>query len=110
MKKTIFSLCLILLSFTLIAQDSKQSQEPLASGYNNITLGMTLDQAKEIRKALNDDIKTVGVFVNADENVLTNGEIDPVKLSPITYDPINHTYLKLGDVVAKAFDVGNSLK
>lgn len=50
------------------------------------------------------------INVNADESVLTNGEIDPVKLSPITYDPINHTYLKLGDVVAKAFDVGNSLK
>lgn len=51
MKKTIFSLCLILLSFTLIAQDSKQSQEPLPSGYNNITLGMTLDQAKEALKS-----------------------------------------------------------
>ena len=51
------------------------------------------------------------VNVSADEAVLgDNGKVDPGKLRPITFDPMNHTYLELGNVVAKAFDEGKKLK
>lgn len=50
------------------------------------------------------------VNVNADENVLTDGKIDPKKLKPIAYDPINHDYLTLGEKVGKAFQDGKKLK
>ena len=38
-----------------------------------------------------------------------NGKINLNKFSPITYDPVHHTYRKLGDVVGKAFSVGTKL-
>lgn len=50
------------------------------------------------------------VNVNADESVLTDGKIDPVKLKPITYDPVNNTYIGLGNVVGAAFKDGLKLK
>ena len=31
------------------------------------------------------------------------------KFSPITYDPVHHTYRKIGDVVGKAFSDGKTL-
>lgn len=57
--------------------------------------------------------RMVGEIVNvsADERILDeNGKIDPAKLEPITYDPVNHTYLKLGEKVGKAFKDGLQLK
>lgn len=51
------------------------------------------------------------INVNADERILDeNGKIDPAKLQPITYDPIHHTYLKLGEKVGNAFRDGSKLK
>lgn len=50
------------------------------------------------------------VNVNADESVLTDGKIDPKKLKPIAYDPVNHDYMTLGAVVGKAFQDGKKLK
>lgn len=50
------------------------------------------------------------VNVCADESVLIDGKIDPSKFNPITYDPVNHTYIKLGEVVGRAFQDGKSLK
>ncbi len=50
------------------------------------------------------------VNVSAEENVLTDGKIDAAKVQPITYDPVNHNYLKLGEVVGKAFQDGRQLK
>lgn len=50
------------------------------------------------------------INVSAEEKILTDGKIDPSKLEPITYDPVNHKYIKLGSVVADAFSVGESLK
>lgn len=54
----------------------------------------------------------VGKIVNitADESVLTEGKIDPRKLRPITFDPINHSYLELGVKVNDAFSCGKQLK
>ena len=56
--------------------------------------------------------RMVGQVVNvcADESVLTNGKIDPVKLRPITFDGMNHTYLVLGEKVGHAFSDGLKLK
>lgn len=50
------------------------------------------------------------VNVSADERILTDGKIDYKKLRPITYDPINHHYIELGDVVGNAFSDGKKLK
>ena len=55
---------------------------------------------------------TVGEIVNvsADERVLNgNGQIDPLKLEAITFDPVSHTYLKLGEAVGSAFRDGKKL-
>lgn len=54
----------------------------------------------------------LGEIVNvcADESILTDGNIDPAKLEPISFDGVNNTYLKLGDVVGKAFSDGAKFK
>ena len=55
----------------------------------------------------------VGRIVNvcADESVLgENGKVDVTKLQPITYDPVNHHYLVLGERVGQAFQDGVVLK
>lgn len=40
------------------------------------------------------------VNVSADESVLgDNGKVDVTKLQPISYDPMNHDYLALGEKV-----------
>ncbi len=57
--------------------------------------------------------RLVGEIVNvsADEPVLgDNGKVDPAKLRPITYDPMNHHYLVLGEQVGQAFHDGLELK
>ncbi len=54
----------------------------------------------------------VGEIINisVDDSVLDeNGKIDPAKLQPICFDPVNLNYIKLGEVVGKAFAVGKSL-
>ena len=59
-----------------------------------------------------DACRLVGEIVNvcADEKILTDGKIDPGKLRPITFDPVGHTYMALGEVVGKAFFDGTKLK
>lgn len=54
----------------------------------------------------------VGNIVNvaADESVLTDGKIDPQKLKPITFDPVNKKYIQLGNIVGDAFSIGKKLK
>ena len=57
--------------------------------------------------------RLVGRIVNvcADESVLgDNGKVDVRKLQPITYDPVNHQYLVLGESVGRAFQAGTALK
>lgn len=51
------------------------------------------------------------VNVSVDESVLgENGKVDPQKLQPITYDPMNHHYLVLGEKAGQAFHDGTALK
>ena len=56
--------------------------------------------------------RLVGEIINvcADERILTDGKIDLSKFKPITYDPVNHDYLTLGEKVGKAFSDGKKLK
>ncbi len=56
--------------------------------------------------------RLVGEIVNvcADERILTDGKVDLSKFRPITYDPVNHDYLTLGEKVGKAFADGAKLK
>ena len=57
--------------------------------------------------------RLVGEIVNisADESVLNeDGKVDPAKLQPITYDPMNHHYMALGEKVGHAFKDGLKLK
>lgn len=57
--------------------------------------------------------RLVGEIVNvcADERVLgENGKVDPAKLKPITFDPMNHAYLALGEKVGNAFSDGLQMK
>ena len=51
------------------------------------------------------------VNVSADEAVLNEkGKVDPAKLRPITFDPMNNAYLVLGEKVGNAFKDGLQLK
>ena len=51
------------------------------------------------------------VNVSADESILgENVKVDPDKLQPITYDPMNHKYLVLGQAMGQAFHDGTALK
>lgn len=54
----------------------------------------------------------LGEIVNvcAQESILTNGQIDPLKLQAITFDPVNNAYLTLGEKAGNAFEDGNKLK
>ncbi len=57
--------------------------------------------------------RLVGKIVNvsADESVLNDkGVVDPAKLRPITFDPMNNAYLELGGKVGNAFSDGVKLK
>lgn len=56
--------------------------------------------------------RMVGEIINvcADERILIDGVIDPMKLRPITYDGMNHAYYVLGEKVGNAFKDGAALK
>lgn len=59
-----------------------------------------------------DSCRLVGEIVNAcaDESILNEqGNVDPTKLRPITYDAMNHAYLELGKQVGNAFRDGKAL-
>ena len=51
----------------------------------------------------------IGEIINVavEESLLTaDGHIDMLKFNPITYDPVNHTYIKLGETVGVAYKEG----
>lgn len=82
------------------------------SEYVNAPLIDELPMALECKLKSYEDEILIGEIVNvcADESVLTDGKVDPKKLKPIAYDPVNHTYMGLGEVVGKAFQDGLQLK
>ena len=82
------------------------------SEFVNAPLIDELPMALECKVKSYEDEILVGeiVNVNADERILTGGVIDPKKLKPIAYDPVNHAYLSMGDKVGNAFHDGLQLK
>ena len=51
------------------------------------------------------------INVSVDEAYLDEkGKVDVAKLQPITFDPVHHNYLVLGEKVARAFHDGLTLK
>lgn len=60
-----------------------------------------------------DESKFIGRIVNvsADERILdADGKIDLTKFAPITYDPANFGYYRLGEKVGQAFSDGKKIK
>ena len=85
------------------------------SEFVNAPLIDELPMALECRLVSYDEesCRMVGEIVNvsADERILgENGKIDPAELQPITFDPVNNAYLKLGEKVGNAFKDGVKLK
>jgi flavin reductase (DIM6/NTAB) family NADH-FMN oxidoreductase RutF len=58
-----------------------------------------------------DEPRLVGeiVGISVDEEILSDGKVDAVKLKPISFDPVNNRYLLLGEFVADAFIIGKKL-
>lgn len=59
-----------------------------------------------------DTCRLVGEIINvcADESILTDGKIDPMKLRPITFDSANNAYHVIGEKVGQAFSDGKKIK
>ena len=58
------------------------------------------------------DCRMVGKIVNVgvEESCLSGDKVDVAKLEPITYDPVGHAYLRLGESAGVAFKAGLLLK
>jgi flavin reductase (DIM6/NTAB) family NADH-FMN oxidoreductase RutF len=85
------------------------------SEFVNAPIIEELPMAIECRLISYDDesCTLIGEIVNisADESILDEkGKISPDKLEPIIYDPVNHTYRKIGEVVGYAFKDGLKLR
>lgn len=59
----------------------------------------------------NETEQAIGEVVNTlvEDSILTEGKIDLAKFHPITYDPMNHHYITLGEQVGMAFSDGKKL-
>ena len=84
----------------------------ISMGDHKTTDNLAATGAFTVSMATFDNGILVGEIVNvcADESVLTDGKIDPKKLKPIAFDPVNNTYLAMGDKVGDAFGSGKALK
>ena len=71
-----------------------------------LTLECELDYIDEKSGAVYGKI----VNIIAEEDVLTDGKVDLVKLNPISYDPASNGYFKMGKKVGTAFHDGLALK
>lgn len=93
---------------------AKAGWTAVKSGNVDAPLFEELPLALECRLVSYDEesCRMVGEIVNvcADERILTDGKVDLSKFRPITYDPVNHTYLTLGETVGRAFHDGLQLK
>lgn len=93
----------------------KTGWQAVKSEFVNAPLFDKLPMALECRVKSYDKetCRLVGEIVNvsADESILgDDGQIDLNKFTPITYDPVHHNYIALGEVVGKAFSDGNKMK
>ena len=88
---------------------------PIPSAFVDAPLIAELPMALECTMIQYDEEseRMIGKIVNvsADDSVLgEDGRIDPEKLQPITFDPIHHTYRKLGECIGFAFQDGKKLQ
>lgn len=92
---------------------SRAGLHAVKSNFVNAPIFEEFPVALECRLVEKTPYGIIGQIVNAsvDERVLgENGNIDPQKLQAISYDPMNHTYLKLGGKAGDAFSDGKKLK
>lgn len=86
----------------------------IESEYVHAPLFQELPMALECRLVkVNEDGNFIGEIVNvsADERILDqDGKIDPAKLRPISFDPVQNTYRVLGEAVGRAFQDGAALR
>lgn len=92
----------------------KAGLHAVRSEFVNAPLFAELPMAVECRFKSYDaeTCRMVGEVVNvcAEESILTDGKIDPMKLRPIIYDGVHHAYHVLGEKVGNAFSDGAALK
>ena len=93
---------------------AKAGFHPIKSEFVDAPMFEELPMALECRLISYDEesCRLVGEIVNvcAEESILNDaGLVDPAKLRPITFDPMNHTYIALGEIVGKAFHDGKEL-
>lgn len=92
----------------------KAGLTPIKSEFVNAPLFAELPMTLECKVVSweDDTERMTGEIVNvaAEESILTEGKIDPTKLQPITFDPVNMKYLTLGEAVGNAFKDGLALK
>ena len=125
MKKRILSLLLILVmtlsllptavladeaetdyGITIVSPDATTQIDVTSKNYKDVMLDGTVSYDPETCRLVGQIVN-----VNAEESVLdASGNIDPDRFSPIIFDPIHHTYRKLGDIVGNAFEDGAMLK
>lgn len=94
---------------------TKAGFHAIKSEFVNAPLIEELPMALECKMKSYDEesCRMVGEIINvsADERILDEaGKIDVKKLNPITFDPVNNTYITLGDKVGKAFCDGLEIK
>lgn len=66
----------------------------------------------ELQDTYFDGFRVLGEILNTqvDEKILdASGEVDPVKLNAIAFDPFTHGYYTIGDKVGQAFEIGKQL-
>lgn len=89
---------------------AKKSEFVEAPYFEELKMSLDCKVAKIVEDE--DGIKLIGDIVNvsADESILTDGKIDPTKLKPLIYDPVNNRYYAAYEYVADAFKSGLKLR
>lgn len=74
-----------------------------------LELPMTLECRVKSYDEETEILKGKIVNVTADDSILTDGEIDPLKLNPVSFDPVTKSYWNIGKKVGNAFSDGKKL-
>lgn len=90
----------------LHAEKSEFVNAPVVQEYK-----VVLECAVFEKQVVKDDVRFIGEIKNVtvDDSVLTDGKIDAEKLQPVAWNPISYEYVKLGESVGKAWNVGQAL-
>lgn len=98
----------------VINKVEKAGLTPIPSGKVNAPLfkelPMSLECTVKNYDAENERLTGKIINVSADESILTNGKIDPAKLRPLVFDPVNNSYLVAYEKAGDAFRAGLQLK